>query len=54
MTVAEAQVIAKWREGKDTTTIANEMKVDEAWVCKTIAAEQNRIYRARELARLQA
>lgn len=54
MTFAEAQVLIKWREGKDTTTIANEMKVDEAWVYKTIADDQNRRYRASELARMQA
>ncbi|MHC2016342.1 hypothetical protein [Methylobacterium sp. CM6247] len=59
MTAAEAMALRKWRELKDTSTIVAEMtatglKVDQAWVYKIIADDQNRRYRARELARLQA
>ncbi|WP_227441210.1 hypothetical protein [Methylobacterium sp. W2] len=59
MTFSEDTALQKWRERKDTSTIVAEMraagfKVDEAWVYKTIADDQNRRYRARQLARMQA
>lgn len=42
MTAAESVVLKLWRNGEDSAEIAAMMNVEEAWVCRVIAAEQDR------------
>ena len=42
MSVAESVVLTLWRSGKNTADIARIVAAEEPWVCRVIAADQDR------------